>query len=304
MEYAIETECLTKSYGDLDAVKDLEIRVPVGKVYGFLGRNGSGKTTTIRMIMGLIKPDKGIVKIFGQEMSRNNSKYLAEIGAIIEIPGFYENLSAYENLEITAKMFKTKINRIEQSLKLAGLSNIGDKPVSNFSLGMKQRLGIANALIHSPRILILDEPTNGLDPAGIIEMRKLIWDLSESMGISILVSSHLLSEVQQIADYIGIIDHGRLIHEGEIELITTDEQSFLLVETDQLQKTIQIITSLNFDFEKMQRGLKIFCKREDNVFINRELVKQDINVYNLKSVSKTLEERFLGITNHELKVTT
>jgi len=187
-------------------------------------------------------------------------------------------------------------------LKLAGLSNIGDKPVSNFSLGMKQRLGIANALIHSPRILILDEPTNGLDPAGIIEMRKLIRDLSESMGISILVSSHLLSEVQQIADYIGIIDHGRLIHEGEIELITTDEQSFLLVETDQLQKTIQIITSLNFDFEKMERGLKIFCKREDNVFINRELVKQDINVYNLKSVSKTLEERFLGITNQELRV--
>lgn len=296
MEYAIETDGLTKSYGDFNAVNNLEIKVPVSKVYGFLGRNGSGKTTTIRMIMGLIKPDKGHVKIFGQEINRNRSKYLADIGAIIETPGFYENLSAYENLEITAKMFDTQKIRINESLEIVGLSNIGDRPVGKFSLGMKQRLGIANALIHSPRILILDEPTNGLDPAGIIEMRKLIRDLSQSMGITILVSSHLLSEVQQIADYIGIIDQGQLIQEGEIEIVNADEQSFLVLETDELGKTNQLIGSLGFDYEKTDSGFKIFCNREDNVVINKTLVANQINVYNLESVSKTLEERFLGIT--------
>jgi ABC-type multidrug transport system ATPase subunit len=296
MEYAIETNTLTKSYGDFTAVNNLEIKVPAGKVYGFLGRNGSGKTTTIRMIMGLIKPDKGQVKIFGQEIGRNRSKYLADIGAIIETPGFYENLSAYENLEITAKMFDTQKIRINESLEIVGLSNIGDRPVGKFSLGMKQRLGIANALIHSPRILVLDEPTNGLDPAGIIEMRKLISDLSQSMGITILVSSHLLSEVQQIADYIGIIDQGHLIQEGKIEIVNADEQSFLILETDELGKTNQLIESLSFDFEKTDSGFKIFCNREDNVIINKMLVANQINVYNLESVSKTLEERFLGIT--------
>ncbi len=297
MEYAIETNGLTKRYGDFKAVNNLKIKVPAGKVYGFLGRNGSGKTTTIRMVMGLIKPDKGHVNIFDQEIGRNRSKYLADIGAIIETPGFYENLSAYENLEITAKMFDTQKTRINESLEIVRLSNIGDKPVGKFSLGMKQRLGIANALIHSPRILILDEPTNGLDPAGIIEMRKLIRDLSQSMGITILVSSHLLSEVQQIADYIGIIDQGQLIQEGEIKIVNADEQSFLVLETDELGKTNQLIESLGFDYEKTDSGFKIFCNREDNVIINKTLVTNQINVYNLESVSKTLEERFLGITS-------
>ncbi|WP_414470177.1 ABC transporter ATP-binding protein [Methanobacterium sp. ACI-7] len=296
MEYAIETNGLSKSYGDFIAVNNLEIKVPARKVYGFLGRNGSGKTTTIRMIMGLISPDKGQVKIFDQEIGRNRSKYLGNIGAIIETPGFYENLSAYENLEITAKLFDTQKIRINESLEIVGLSDIGDRPVGKFSLGMKQRLGIANALIHSPRILILDEPTNGLDPAGIIEMRKLIRDLSQSRGITILVSSHLLSEVQQIADYIGIVDQGQLIQEGEIEIVNADEQSFLVLETDDLWKTKEIIQSLDFDYEKTNNRFKVFCNREANVIINKMLIENQINVYNLESVSKTLEERFLGIT--------
>ena len=302
MDYAIETLSLTKSYGDFTAVEDLELKVPAGKVYGFLGRNGSGKTTTIRMIMGLIKPNGGSVKIFGNEISRNRAEYLEGIGAIIETPGFYGNLSAYENLEITAKMFKTEKSRINEVLEIVGLSNIGDKAVGKFSLGMKQRLGIANALVHSPRILILDEPTNGLDPAGIIEMRKLIRQLSGSMGITVFVSSHLLSEVQQIADYIGIIDSGHLLKQGGMELINSDEQSFLVVETDQLKRTANIIESLDFDFEKISNGFKVFCARKDNVTINKKLVGNQINVYNLESVSKTLEERFLGITNHNREV--
>lgn len=184
MDYAIETKHLTKSYDNLNAVDDLGINVPAGKVYGFLGRNGSGKTTTIRMIMGLIKPNNGYINIFGREIGKNSGKYLADIGAIIEAPGFYGNLSAYENLEITAKLFRTDKEMIYESLEIVGLSggyeyNLENKPVSKFSLGMKQRLGIANSLVHSPQILILDEPTNGLDPAGIITMRELIRKLSE-----------------------------------------------------------------------------------------------------------------------------
>lgn len=302
MEYAIETKQLTKRYGNFTAVDDLEIKVPAGKVYGFLGKNGSGKTTTIRMIMGLIKPNNGHIQIFGHEIGRNHNEYLADIGAIIETPGFYENLSAYENLEITAKMFKTEECMINESLKIVGLLNnkdydIKDRTVGKFSLGMKQRLGIANALIHSPRILILDEPTNGLDPAGIIEMRKLIRHLSESMGITIFMSSHLLSEVQQIADYIAIIDKGQLLQEGTLQSINSSEQSFLILETNKLKNTIQIIESLNFNYENTSAGIKVFCTREDNMKINKLLVKNSINVYNLGSVSKTLEERFLGITH-------
>jgi len=302
MNYAIETTHLTKNYGDFQAVNDLEIRVPAGKVYGFLGRNGSGKTTTIRMIMGLIKPDNGNIKIFGQEIGRNRSEYLADIGTIIETPGFYPNLSAFENLKITAKMFKTPEERITEALGTVGLSRypgINRKKVGKFSLGMKQRLGIANALVHSPRILILDEPTNGLDPAGIMEMRKLIRHLSQSMGITIFVSSHLLLEVQQIADYIGIIDQGKLIQEGSINMFDTNEQSFLVLETDKLQKTSQLIESLGYDYEKTDSGFKIFCNREENVIVNKKLVGNQINVYNLESVSKTLEERFLGITKSQ-----
>lgn len=302
MNYAIETAHLTKNYGVFKAVNDLEIKVPAGKVYGFLGRNGSGKTTTIRMIMGLIRPDNGNVKIFGRKIGRNRSQYLADIGAIIETPGFYPNLPAYENLEITAKMFKAPEERINEALETVGLSgdpSINTKKVGKFSLGMKQRLGIANALVHSPRILILDEPTNGLDPAGIIEMRKLIRHLSQSMGITIFVSSHLLLEVQQIADYIGIIDKGKLIQEGSIDIVNANEQSFLALETDKLQKTGQLLKSLGFDYEKIDTGFKIFCNREENVIINKKLVDNQINVYNLESVSKTLEERFLGITNSQ-----
>lgn len=305
MDYAIETENLTKSYDNFNAVDDLGIKVPEGKVYGFLGRNGSGKTTTIRMIMGLVKPDNGYVKVLGRRISRNSGEYLSDIGAIIETPGFYGNLSAYENLEITSKMYKTGMEKIDESLEIVGLTgeddyNLENKNVSKFSLGMKQRLAIANALIHSPQILILDEPTNGLDPAGIMVMRKLIRKLSESMGKTIFVSSHLLSEVQQIADYIGIIDKGKLIMEDKIDKINSSEQSLLILETDDIEKTVDLIDPLNFEYIKTSEMIKIYCGRNDNVIINKVLVENSIKVYNLESVSKTLEERFLGITDSEV----
>lgn len=296
MKYAIESERLTKKYGDFTAVNNLEIRVPEGKVYGFLGRNGSGKTTTIRMIMGLIKPDCGNIKIFGKEVNREDISYLSEIGSIIETPGFYSNLSAYDNLEITCDLFNSNKSSIRDALDIVDLKDIGDRTVGKFSLGMKQRLGIANALIHSPKILILDEPTNGLDPMGIINMRKLIRNLSESMGITILVSSHLLSEIQLIADYVGIIDNGTLIKEGNIHDINANQQSYLLLETNNREKTEEILKKLSFKFIKSNDSFKVFCDYNDNSIINKSLVENNLEVYNLKSHFKTLEERFLGFT--------
>ncbi len=302
MKYAIESENLTKRYGDFNAVDNLKIKVPQGKVYGFLGRNGSGKTTTIRMIMGLINPDAGEVKIFGKVVNRENTDYLKDIGAIIETPGFYNNLSAYENLEITCELFECDKKSIIESLNIVGLSNIDKRSVGKFSLGMKQRLGIANALIHSPKILILDEPTNGLDPMGIIEMRKLIKNLSQTMGITILVSSHLLSEIQLIADYVGIIDGGKLIIEGDIGLMNVDQQNYLVVETNDSKKTARILNNLNFKFRKENDSFKVYCNYEDNSIINENLVGNGLKVYNLKSHLKTLEERFLGITGEQIEL--
>ncbi|MDR2967037.1 MAG: ATP-binding cassette domain-containing protein [Methanobacteriaceae archaeon] len=301
MRYAIECD-LTKKYGDFTAVEKLKIKVPEGKTYGFLGRNGSGKTTTIRMMMGLIKPDSGNVKIFGKKINRGDNSYLSQIGAIIETPGFYNNLSAYENLEITCELFKCDKQSIKKSLTTVRLDNVGNRSVGKFSLGMKQRLGIANALIHSPKILILDEPTNGLDPIGIIEMRKLIKNLSKTMGITILVSSHLLNEIQLIADYVGIIDNGKLIKEGSISSINANQQNYLIIETNNVEKTEKVLNDLNFKFDKTDDFFKIYCDYEDNPNINKKLIKNDLKVYNLRSHSKTLEERFLGITGENSQV--
>lgn len=296
MKYAIESKALSKKYGNFIAVNNLEIKVPEGKVYGFLGRNGSGKTTTIRMIMGLIKPDHGNIKIFGKEVNREDISYLSEIGSIIETPGFYNNLSAHDNLEITCDLFNSNKDSIQDALDIVDLKDIGDRNVGKFSLGMKQRLGIANALIHSPKILILDEPTNGLDPMGIIDMRKLIRRLSQSMGITILVSSHLLSEIQLIADYVGIIDKGQLIKEGNINDINANQQSYLLIETNNEEKTEKILKDLSFKFIKENNSFKVFCDYNDNSSINKFLIENNLEVYNLKSQFKTLEERFLGFT--------
>lgn len=302
MKYAIESCDLTKKYGDFTAVDKLKIQVPEGKIYGFLGRNGSGKTTTIRMIMGLIKPDSGNVKIFGKTVNRSENSYLSQIGAIIETPGFYDNLSAYDNLEITCELFNCDKESIEKSLSIVRLDKVGNRKVGKFSLGMKQRLAIANALIHFPKILILDEPTNGLDPMGIIEMRKLIKNLSKTMGITILVSSHLLSEIQLIADYVGIIEKGKLIKEGSIKSINENQQNYLIVETRDAKKAEKVLNDLDFKFIKSDDSFKIYCTYEDNPIINKNLIRHDLEVYNLKSHSKTLEERFLGITEENSKV--
>ena len=217
-KYVIETKNLTKQYGTQKSVANLNIHVQKGRIYGLLGRNGAGKTTTMKMLLGLTQPTSGEVTIWGKTLSSNEKKLLSRIGSLIESPGFYPNLTATENLRIFATLRGVpNRNAIKNALDLVGLPYKDKKLFSQYSLGMKQRLAIALAVMHDPELLVLDEPINGLDPIGIAEVRSFIRDLCNERGKTILISSHILSEIALLADDIGIIDHGALLEEESLE---------------------------------------------------------------------------------------
>lgn len=217
-DYLIETKQLTKIYGEQAAVKNIDLHVKRGKIYGLLGRNGAGKTTTMKMLLGLTQPTSGEVKIWGKPLRGNEKKLLPRIGSLIESPGFYPNLTATENLRIFATLRGVpNRNAIKDALDLVGLPYKDKKLFSQYSLGMKQRLAIALAVMHDPELLILDEPINGLDPIGIAEVRSFIRELCDARGKTILISSHILSEISLLADDVGIIDHGTVLEEESLE---------------------------------------------------------------------------------------
>jgi len=214
-KYIIETYDLCKKSGNKFRVKNVNLAVPQGCIYGFLGPNGAGKTTTMKLLLGLIQPDGGTVEILGQKMSpRNRFDINMRTGSLIESPGFYGHLTGQENLEIIARYKNLGTADIKEALYTVSLYDRKDDKVKNYSLGMKQRLGIAMALMGNPELIILDEPTNGLDPAGINEIRNLVKSIPEKCGSTVIISSHLLSEVEQIADYVGIINKGKMIYQG------------------------------------------------------------------------------------------
>lgn len=222
----IETDSLTKGIGSQTRVNHIDLRVPEGCVYGFLGPNGAGKTTTLKLLLGLLKPTEGTITFFGQKMTEQNRlSTLKHTGSLIESPSFYGHLTGLENLEIIAKMKKIPANEISDVLQTVRLHEQKDKKVRQYSLGMKQRLGIAMALLGNPRVLILDEPTNGLDPAGIQEIREFIKNLPVLRQMTVIVSSHLLSEMEQMADMVGIINHGRLIFQGTMTALEAQGES-------------------------------------------------------------------------------
>ncbi|MDE6620223.1 MAG: ATP-binding cassette domain-containing protein [Lachnospiraceae bacterium] len=222
----IETDSLTKSTGSQMRVNHIDLRIPEGCVYGFLGPNGAGKTTTLKLLLGLLKPTAGTITIFGQKMTdQNRLSIIKHTGSLIESPSFYGHLTGLENLQIVAKLKKVPANEITNVLKTVRLYEQRDKKVKQYSLGMKQRLGIAMALLGNPRVLILDEPTNGLDPAGIHEIREFIKELPIIRQMTVLVSSHLLSEMEQMADMVGIINHGRLIFQGTLASLESQGES-------------------------------------------------------------------------------
>lgn len=213
MSYAIETQDVTRRFGARTVLDQISLRVSQGGIYGFLGRNGAGKTTTIRLLLGLIKADAGSIRIFGQSFSQD---LLRRVGSLVEVPSLYSHLTGRENLEVTRRQIAAPRARIDHALTVVRLSADADRLVRQYSLGMKQRLGLALALLNCPDLLILDEPTNGLDPAGIHEIRDLLRDMPRQHGITVFLSSHLLSEVEQIADAIGIVHDGKLLFQGSL----------------------------------------------------------------------------------------
>lgn len=213
----IETQDLTKSYGDFTAVRNVSMHIPKGKVYGLLGPNGAGKSTIMKMFLGLTQPTSGTFIINNKKYPKNRNQILKEIGSFIEAPAFYGNLTGGENLEIVREILDLPESTVDEALEIVGMSEWKNRLARKYSLGMKQRLGLASALIGQPPILILDEPTNGLDPVGVHEIRNLIRSLPEKFDCTVLVSSHLLSEIELMADNIGILNHGNLLFEGTID---------------------------------------------------------------------------------------
>ncbi|HBA50431.1 MAG TPA: ABC transporter ATP-binding protein [Lachnospiraceae bacterium] len=221
----IETKNLTKTYGDFTAVSNLNLHIRKGSVYGFLGPNGAGKSTTMKMFLGLTQPTEGFFRIEGKTYPKDRIAILKDIGSFIEAPAFYGNLTGEENLEIIRRILGLPKSAVADALELVGLTQYKKRPAKKYSLGMKQRLGLAGALIGHPPILILDEPTNGLDPVGIHEIRTLVRSLPEKYDCTVLVSSHLLPEVELMADDIGILNHGRLLFEGTLDELENSAQA-------------------------------------------------------------------------------
>lgn len=248
----IETENLTKKYGNQSSVSNLNIHVRQGRIYGLLGRNGAGKTTTMKMLLGLTTPTSGKIKIFGKNIRENEKEILPRIGSLIESPGFYPNLTATENLKIFADLRGLKDSKyIKGALELVNLPYRDKKLFSQYSLGMKQRLAIALAIMHNPELLILDEPINGLDPIGIAEVRSFIKELCDERGKTILISSHILSEISLLADDVGIIDHGKLLEEESLEELEAKNTKFIHFLVSDARQAAQIILT-EFNNKNMQ----------------------------------------------------
>ncbi len=294
MEYIIKTRNLTKKYGQEISVNNVNLNIPKGSVYGFLGPNGAGKTTTMKMILGLVHKTTGSIEILNEQVTdKNRLKHLAKIGSLIETPSYYSHLTARENLEITCVLKNIPKTQIASVLKIVNLENTGNKQVSKFSLGMKQRLGIANALLGKPPILLLDEPTNGLDPAGIYEIRELIQSLPEIMDTTVLISSHLLSEIEQIAQHVSIIKKGNVVFEGTLEKLKEKSNAHLKIQTNNNKKAKEILPKLN-----IKNGEIIIPIVSDETIINmqKKLFENDVYITRISENSKNLEQIFLEIT--------
>ncbi|MDM5153093.1 ABC transporter ATP-binding protein [Bacillus sp. DX1.1] len=296
MSTVIKTTNLTKIYGKQKSVDNLNINVNQGEIYGFIGRNGAGKTTTIRMLLGLIKPTSGKIEIFGEDLFKNQKEILRRIGSIVEVPGFYENLTAKENLLINAKIIGVhKKNAIEEALEIVGLERVTKKLVGKYSLGMKQRLGIARTLLHYPELLILDEPTNGLDPIGIKEMRKLIKSLAQERNITILISSHILAEVEQLVDHMGIIHEGKLLEETSLDTLRKTNRKYLEFQVNDDNKAAMLLEKQFHisDYEVHDEGnIRVYSHFGQQGQINKTFVQNDIEVLKIMMSEDRLEDYF------------
>ena len=297
----LNTLSLTRRFGTLTAVDRLDLAVAKGSIYGFLGPNGAGKTTTIRLLLGLIRPHAGEVRLFGQPLAPNRMALLRRVGALVESPSLYPNLTGRENLEVTRRLVGGRKEQVEYALHTVRLEEAAGRRVGGYSSGMKQRLGLALALLHAPELLILDEPTNGLDPAGIHEMRELICRLPAEYGATVFLSSHLLAEVEQVATHIGIIHEGQLRFQGRLEELHAQMQEQVVLHVDQPEKARRFLLGTGWTVQS-NGGHRLAVRaggRSDAALINAQLVGEGVNVYHLNLEQPTLEDIFLRLTNNE-----
>jgi lantibiotic transport system ATP-binding protein len=297
--YIIETEHLQFGYKGTGAtIQDLSLSIPQGSIYGFLGHNGAGKSTTIRLLLGLLQPSSGAVRMFGKTLATNRAELYSRSGALIESPSIYEHLTARENLRIAAVYRGIAKFRTDEVLEMVGLEKEHNKQTRAFSTGMKQRLGLALALLHNPELLILDEPTNGLDPQGIVEMRNVIQRLNRDFGKTIFLSSHLLSEIELICSHVGIIKKGRKLFEGSIQQLqqSTTEGIRVMVETDDLDKTNALLLPKFQNTYRNGKTVNLTLQNKEQIpEIAAHLVQNQVKIYEMKVVQQSLEDLFLHI---------
>jgi ABC-2 type transport system ATP-binding protein len=296
--FAIETRGLTRTFGSSTAVDGIDLRVPRGTIYGFLGPNGAGKTTTIRLLLGLLRPNSGSILLNGELLTQKRRELMRGIGALVETPSLYPHLTGQENLEVTRRILNLPRSRVTDALAFTGLTADAHRVVRAYSLGMRQKLGLALAWLGQPRLMMLDEPANGLDPAGIRELRGHLRQFAHDQNVTVFLSSHVLNEIEQVADWIGIINHGRLFFQGKVQ------------ELQRYQAPLKVVTDRSSDAAALLKAkgwrvlansgdvveLQISCET-DVAAMNRCLLEHGIQVYRLERRQETLEELFLRLVS-------
>lgn len=299
MTYIVQTHQLTKTFQGQEAVSGVSMNIQKGDIYGLLGPNGAGKTTIMKMLTNLVKPTSGEVVLFGEKITDASYSMLGRMGSIIEYPIFYSKLSAKENLDLHCEyMGYPNKKAIDEVLELVKLSNIDNKAVKHFSLGMKQRLGIARAMITKPELLILDEPINGLDPMGIKELRDLFQMLSKQYGITLLISSHLLSEIEQVADAIGVVNHGRLIQEVSMEQVRAQNTEYIELTTNDCKQAAYVLSNdLGISNLRVidERVIRVYGASIPQSEITKALILRNINIESITKKNSSLEDYFLTL---------
>ena len=297
-DYILATENLCKCFGAARVVSDLNLRVPRGSIYGFLGPNGAGKTTTIRLLLSLLRPDRGEVSIFGRDLRRHRKAILKRIGSLVDAPSVYPHLTGRENLQVLTRLLNIRPTRIDEVLRQVELLDAQNKKAGQYSQGMKQRLGLAMALLNAPEILILDEPSNGLDPAGIRDVRELLKRLPSQHGTTVLVSSHLLSEIELVASHLGIINHGNLVFQGPIQELRRNRCGHALLRTNNPGAALELLNRNGVLCRLDGDGvvdLETSLPR-DTARANRLLVEAGFEVYAIETRSHRLEDLFMQLT--------
>ena len=302
-EMIIQTSGLSKHYRSRRAVDNVNLDIRRGDIYGFLGPNGAGKTTTIRMLLGLIRPTKGTIRIFGRDLNREKLAILRKIGSLVEYPSYYGHLTGYDNLEAIRCILDVPKTRIDEVLETVRLTKEAKRPVKGYSLGMKQRLGIASALLGSPELLILDEPTNGLDPSGILEMRELIKSMPKEHGITVLVSSHLLSEVEQMATRVGIIRQGAMLFQDSIDTLRARAKSKIRIAASDPERALRVVSATGCHAVLEQGALLLDPVSDAKIAAAVQyLVEANHMVYRVEELTTSLEDIFLDMVGEGISL--